>query len=155
MEINWRKLSDNAVIPQYATDGSAGFDLHVTEDVTIRCGETVVVPTDLAVELPVGVQLEIRPRSGLSAKTPLLIKNSPGTIDPDYRGPIGIICHSIMSVTYDRFGEMEDSCGPVEFKKGDRIAQGVLMPYLRGEMKEVGELTETVRGEGGFGSTGK
>lgn len=154
MEIKWKKLSDDAVIPQYATEGAAGFDLHATKDVTIRVGETIIVPTDLAVELPAGVQLEIRPRSGLSAKTPLLIKNSPGTIDMDYRGNIGVVCHCLMCVTYDQYGEMEDACGPVEIKKGDRIAQGVLTPYLRGEMTEAGKLTETERGEGGFGSTG-
>lgn len=143
IRVRVKKLREDAVIPEYKTPGAAGFDLVAAEDVTINAGETVTVPTGLAFEIPEGYELQIRPRSGLSLKTPLRIANSPGTIDSDYRGEVKIIVTNT--------GQCDDY---YNIYKGDRIAQGVIVPVMRAEFKEVDELSETSRGYGGFGSTG-
>lgn len=140
--INIKKLQGTAVIPTYATEGSSGFDLYVSEGVTIPPYTTVLAPTGLSVSIPLGFELQIRPRSGVSLNTKVRVANSPGTIDSDYRGEIKVIL---------------ENCGPVthSFKSGDRIAQGVICPIFKAVWKEVDELDSTKRAEGGFGSSGQ
>lgn len=141
INVKVKRLSDDAVIPQYATDGSAGFDLVATEDVIIEPGETKLVPTGLAFEIPQGYEIQIRPRSGISLNTKLRIANAPGTIDADYRGEVCVIITNGHGVNY-------------RVEKGMRIAQGVLSRVPIANFIEVDELDETERGAGGFGSTG-
>ena len=136
-----KKLTETATIPQYQTEGAAGFDLHISEEYTLFPNEKVQLPTGLAMEIPEGYELQIRPRSGLSAKTGLLICNSPGTIDSDFRGEIKII----MKNTGTKYQA---------FNIGDRIAQAVLAPVVQAEFKEVDKLSDTKRGNGAMGSTG-
>ena len=131
--------------PEYQISGSAGVDLRAClpeEGIIISPGQRVLIPTGISVEIPDGFEWQIRPRSGLSLKTNLLIPNSPGTIDSDYRGEVSIILGN--------FGE-----SPISVKHGDRIAQAVLNRYERAEFIEVEELQLSARGNGGFGSTGK
>jgi len=139
--VNIKKLNDLAVIPQYQTSGAAGFDLHSTEEVVIMPGDTHLVSTGLAFAVPERFELQVRPRSGLSAKTKLRVANSPGTVDSDYRGEVKIILTNTGHV-------------PSVIKVGDRVAQGVLCPVYRADFKVVDELDETSRGSGGIGSTG-
>ena len=143
MELKFKKLHPGAVIPAYQTKGSAGFDLHSIDNIAIPTGKTVLVHTGLSVAVPEGYELQIRPRSGVSLKTGLMIKNSPGTIDSDYRGEIGIIVYN----TGEKFGHYVNY--------NDRIAQGVMVPVVQATIVEVEELDDTERGVGGFGSTGK
>ncbi len=135
--------SDNE-LPSYATDQAAGMDLraHLDTALTLRPLERVLVPTGLFMELPVGYEAQIRPRSGLAFKQGLTIPNSPGTIDADYRGEIKVIMINL-------------SNEPQTIQPGDRIAQMIIAPYVQAVMQPVEVLTETVRGEGGFGHTGK
>lgn len=139
MKVKVVKSHPDAVIPEYKTEGAAGFDFHIIEDVTLS-NSSKVVPTGLKMEIPKGFELQIRPRSGLSLKTTLMIPNSPGTIDSDYRGEIGIIACS-------RGGKL------INLKKGDRIAQGVIVPIEQVEFEQCEELSDTERGEGAYGST--
>lgn len=141
MIVKVKRVRKDAVIPQYATPGAAGFDLVAAEDVFLRGGETKLVPTGLSFEIPEGYEMQIRPRSGLSLKTGLRIANAPGTIDSDYRGEVKIIVENT-SNTYHHI------------EKGDRIAQGVIAPVMRAVFEEADDLSETDRGSGGFGSTG-
>jgi dUTP pyrophosphatase len=137
-----KRLSAQAVLPQYQSFGASGFDFHASENVTLEPGETKLVPTGLAFEVPRGQELQVRPRSGLSLKTKLRIPNSPGTVDADYRGEVKII--------------MENTGDTAHFiQVGDRIAQGVICPVIQVQLEEVQELSNTARGEGGFGSTNK
>lgn len=138
-----KRLHPDAVVPQYQTEGAAGFDLHAVEDVELKSGVTTLVPTGLAIELPGGYEMQIRPRSGLSAKTHIRIANTPGTIDADYRGEIKVIVDFV-----DKHGSK------FLIRKGDRIAQGVIQRVPRAQFEVVDELGETERGTGGFGSTG-
>jgi len=144
MNIKIKKLVEDAIIPKYQTVGSAGFDFHTVEDVTVFPKETKLVSTGLAFEIPEGYELQVRPRSGMSLKTKIRISNSPATIDSDYRGVVSIIVDNISS-----HGSL-----PYEIKKGDRIAQGVICKVNQAVFVE-DELSETERGEGGFGSTNK
>jgi dUTP pyrophosphatase len=169
-----KRLHPDATVPQYATAGAAGFDLVAVEDVIVAPGETKKVPLGLAFELPPGYELQIRPRSGISAKTKLRVSNAPGTVDSDYRGEVCVLVDNIrdekfidgtgyrvlrstvetidnkfVDLTPERFGE-----GAYLIRKGDRIAQGVIAPVYRAGFEEVDELSETVRGAGAFGSTG-
>ncbi len=141
-EVKFKKLDPSAVIPQYQTEGSAGFDLHSVETVMIPSGSQMLVKIGLAVEIPEGTELQLRPRSGLALKKMISITNSPGTLDSDYRGPIGIIL-------------INHGANSFFVTKGDRIAQAVLCPVIKAEIIEVEELSETNRGVGGYGSTGK
>jgi dUTP pyrophosphatase len=131
-------------LPSYATEGSAGLDLRANIDnvKTLQSLERAIIPTGLYIELPVGYEAQIRPRSGTAFKKGLSIPNAPGTIDSDYRGEIGVIIVNLSS-------------GPVEIEPGERIAQMVISKYERVDWNEVESLTETDRGAGGFGSTGK
>lgn len=130
-------------LPQYASAGAAGMDLlaAVTTDITIAPGARALIPTGLAVALPSAHELQIRPRSGLALKQGIMLANSPGTIDEDYRGEIGIIL-------------LNAGTAPFVVTRGMRIAQAVLAPVLRAQWQEVESLDTTQRGAGGFGSTG-
>ena len=142
MVLKVKKLQDNAVIPQYQTKEAAGFDLHAIEDVVIKPGERKLIGTGLAFEIEFGYEVQIRPRSGLAFKHGITVLNSPGTIDSDYRGEIKVLL-------------INHGNEPYEIKKGERIAQAVIAPVIQAEIIEVDELSDTQRGAGGFGSTGK
>jgi deoxyuridine 5'-triphosphate nucleotidohydrolase len=130
-------------LPVYATEGAAGMDLlaAVAAPVVIASGQRVLIPTGLAIALPPGYELQIRPRSGLALRNGIVLPNSPGTIDEDYRGEIQVI-------VLNTGGE------PFVVERGTRIAQAVLAPVVRAAWEEVADLDVTMRNEGGFGSTG-
>lgn len=142
VNLKFKKLDPNAIIPSYQSKGASGFDLHALEETAAPSCSTTLVRTGLAVEIPEGYEMQIRPRSGVSYKTGLMVKNSPGTIDSDYRGEIMIIMYN----TGERFGHC--------IGRGDRIAQGVIMPVIQASIEETEELGSTVRGGDGIGSTG-
>ncbi len=147
MKIKIKKLNTEAVVPKYATPGSSGFDLVAIEDVIIPSGETKLVKTGLAISVGEGYELQVRPRSGLSLKTFLRVSNSPGTVDSDFIGEVCVIMTNTQDVSRSQL--------PITIKKGDRIAQGVVCPVIQVEFEEVDSLEATVRGTGGYGSTGK
>ena len=130
-------------LPSYETDGSAGMDIRAAVDtaITINPGSRALVPSGFKMALPMGYEAQIRPRSGLALKKGISLPNTPGTIDADYRGEVGVILINL--------GE-----DPFVIERGDRIAQMVIAPVTRGVWAEVDHLDETERGEGGFGSTG-
>ena len=130
-------------LPSYATEGAAGMDLLAAVDapLTIPPGGRALVPTGLRIALPHGYELQVRPRSGLALKNGIMLPNSPGTIDEDYRGELGVIV-------------MNGGDAPFVVERGMRIAQAVIAPVVRAAWHEVVELPETARGAGGFGSTG-
>jgi dUTP pyrophosphatase len=128
-------------LPTYATDGAAGMDVIAAEDVTLASMGRHAVATGLAIAIPEGFEVQVRPRSGLALKHGISLPNTPGTIDSDYRGELKVILINL-------------GAEPFEIKRGDRIAQLVVAPVQIGRMIEVQELDETVRGTGGFGSTG-
>ena len=141
------RLSDefnDVPLPQYATEQSAGMDIRaaVSEPVTLQPGDIFGVPTNLAISLPAGFEMQVRPRSGLALKHGITLPNSPGTIDADYRGEIRVIMAN--------YGKE-----PFTIERGDRIAQLVLAPVVQTAWVEVDSLDVTERNEGGFGSTGK
>lgn len=131
-------------LPHYATEGSAGMDVRATidDEIIIKSGEVKLVPTNLTVEIPIGYEIQVRPRSGLALKHGIGLLNSPGTIDSDYRGEVGIIMNNFSKADF-------------VVKRGDRIAQLVLSKFYQAELEETSELAESIRGEGGFGHTGK
>jgi dUTP pyrophosphatase len=132
-----------APLPAPATSGSAGFDVCSAEtDFTLASGERRAVGTGLVFELPLGFEMQVRPRSGLALKHGITLPNAPGTIDSDYRGELKIIMHNLGS-------------DPVEIRRGDRIAQLVFARYELPIIAEARELSETSRGSAGFGSTGR
>lgn len=130
-------------LPSYATHGSAGMDIYaaVNNEMIVKAGETTLVPTGFSMEIPVGFEAQIRPRSGLAIKHNIGLMNSPGTIDSDYRGEVKIV--------FSNFGKSD-----FVVKRGDRIAQMVVAQYERVEWEEVNQLSDTARGAGGFGHTG-
>lgn len=134
------KLLDCAVLPEYGTQGSAGFDFVANKEVVINPFATELIPTGICVSLPEGFEIQVRPRSGLSSKTKLRVANSPGTIDSDFRGPIMVIMENTGNVAH-------------VVRKGDKIAQGVITPYFVAAWNEVDKLETSGRGENGFGST--
>ena len=137
------RLSD-IPLPSYSTRGSAGMDICavVRDPLSVPPGETVLVPTNVRIELPEGYEAQVRPRSGLAVKHSIGLLNSPGTIDSDYRGEIKIVLTN--------FGKKD-----FVVHSGDRIAQLVIAPYVRVNWTEVEKINETERGSGGFGHTGK
>ena len=139
-----KKTSKEVITPKYKTDGSSGVDLSafLDKEVVIKPNSSELIPTGLQVAIPKDLEIQIRPRSGLAAKENIGVLNSPGTIDSDYRGELKIILFNH---------------GNKDFiiNNGDRIAQMVLVPILKMEFEEVDNLPDTVRGQGGFGSTGK
>ena len=144
MKINIKKLDERAVIPQYQSKQAAGCDLCAVldEPVTLRSLERKLIPTNLSIELPVGYEAQVRPRSGLALKHGVTVLNTPGTIDADYRGNVGVILVNL-------------SNEPYTVQPGERIAQLVIAKHEHVEFNEVNELSETERGAGGFGSTSK
>jgi dUTP pyrophosphatase len=144
IKVRITRLNNNDLpLPEYATDGSAGMDIYacVEDKIIIKPGEIAVIPTGIAIELPDGYEAQIRPRSGLALKYGITLLNTPGTIDPDYRGEIKII---VINLGRDDF----------TVNRGDRIAQMVISRFSRVEWEETDELENTERGEGGFGHTG-
>jgi dUTP pyrophosphatase len=141
--IKVKKLMDSAVLPEYKTLDAAGMDLYAAENAVLVPGKVTMVATGLAVEIPRGYELQIRARSGMAAKG-VMVVNGPGTIDSDYRGHVKILLTYVNELQYGRF----------QIEVGDRIAQAVLAPVTRAKLIEVEELSDTERGEGGFGSTG-
>lgn len=139
--MRFKKLTENAQLPSYATPEAAGMDVRSNTEMVIGTGLYAMVSTGLSVEIPQGYELQVRPRSGLAAKFGVTVLNAPGTIDSDYRGEIKVIL-------------VNHGKQPFEIKIGDRIAQLVLARAAQGKIEEVVELTATQRGEGGFGSTG-
>ena len=139
-----KKLQKNIILPEYKTDGSSGMDLmaNVEQTVKILPGEKKIISTGIMVAIPEQYEIQIRPRSGLAAKNGISVLNTPGSIDSDYRGEIKVI---LINLGKDIF----------EINKNDRIAQMIVCPIIKVELKEVESLPETVRGEGGFGSTNK
>ncbi|MBQ7570419.1 MAG: dUTP diphosphatase [Synergistaceae bacterium] len=131
----------NFDLPEYATQGSSGVDLRASEDYIIKSGERALVATGIRLAIPAGYEVQVRPRSGLALKHGIIIPNSPGTIDSDYRGEVKVI---LMNLGREDF----------IIKAGDRIAQMVLAPVAKISWEERAELEETARGAGGFGSTG-
>ncbi len=128
-------------LPAYATSGAAGMDAVSAEDVTIAPGARHAVATGLALAIPAGFEIQVRPRSGLALKHGITVPNTPGTIDSDYRGELKVILINLGSEAF-------------VVRRGDRIAQLVLAPVTQASWLEVAELDETARGAGGFGSTG-
>ena len=143
MKININNKSSH-LLPHYETIASAGMDLraHIVDAIVLKPLERKIIPTGLFMELPVGYEAQVRPRSGLAAKHGISVLNSPGTIDADYRGEIGVI---LVNLSNDIF----------TVNNGDRVAQMVIAKHERAEWNEVLSLSETSRGEGGFGSTGR
>jgi dUTP diphosphatase len=143
LRIKIKKLHADAMVPRYAhgPDEDAGMDLHSVEATTLAPGETKLVATGLAIELPAGYEAQIRPRSGLALKYSITLPNSPATIDPGYRGEIKVILHNLGNESF-------------QILPGERIAQMVIARYEAVEWEE-GDLAESRRGEGGFGSSGR
>jgi dUTP pyrophosphatase len=131
-------------LPSYETIASAGMDLraHIEQDIILKPLERSIVPTGLFMALPVGYEAQVRPRSGLAAKYGVTVLNSPGTIDADYRGEIGVILVNLSNVDFT-------------IKNGERVAQMVIAKHERAKWNPVQSLSETSRGAGGFGSTGR
>ncbi|MCT2557415.1 dUTP diphosphatase [Tsuneonella sp. YG55] len=128
-------------LPKYATDGAAGMDVVSAEEVTIPPGGRHAVATGLALAIPGGFEIQVRPRSGLALKHGITVPNTPGTIDSDYRGELKVIL-------------INHGSEPFAIARGDRVAQLVLAPVVQAAWQEVDSLEETARGSGGFGSTG-
>lgn len=141
-KVKFIKLTDEATVPSYGTEYSAGADLYAASECEINVGETVMVHTQIAMEIPEGYAGFVFARSGLATKRGLAPANKVGVIDSDYRG-------EIMVSIYNQSGEKQI------IAKGERIAQLVIMPYIAADFIETDALSETVRGEGGFGSTGR
>jgi len=167
LRVKIKRLNESVELPKYAKPGDAGFDLVAAEDVIINPGETKVIPTGLAFEIPPGYEMQIRPRIGMSRKTKLRVVL--GTIDSGYRGEVGVIVDNASLIEYasmPRFkagilaGDNDFSITkPVKYEvikisKGDRIAQGVIAPVETAHFEEVAELSGSERGTDGFGSTG-
>ncbi|MDR1951722.1 MAG: dUTP diphosphatase [Bacteroidales bacterium] len=143
MDINIQNTSKNP-LPAYETEGSAGVDLraNLNEGIVLKPLERALIPTGLRIELPLGYEAQVRPRSGLAAKHGITVLNSPGTIDADYRGEIKVI---LVNLSNENF----------TIKHGERIAQMIIAKHETAVFAEVSELSQTQRGEGGFGHTGK
>ena len=139
-----KKLNSKVQLPKYKTDGSSGMDLmaFIESPINLKPQESELIPTGISIAIPEDTEVQIRPRSGLAAKSNISVLNTPGTIDSDYRGEIKIILFNH---------------GKEDFviNNNDRIAQMILMPIVKAEFEEVENLPKTLRGSGGFGSTGK
>ncbi|BAO98554.1 dUTP diphosphatase [Helicobacter pylori] len=141
MKIKIRKIHPNALIPKYQTEGSSGFDLHAVEEVMIKPHGVGLVKIGICLSLEVGYELQVRTRSGLALNHQVMVLNSPGTVDNDYRGEIKVILANLSDKDF-------------KVQVGDRIAQGVVQKTYKAEFIECERLDETSRGSGGFGSTG-
>ncbi len=141
MKIKIQKIHPNALIPEYQTEGSSGFDLHAVEEVMIKPHSVGLVEIGICLSLEVGYELQVRTRSGLALNHQVMVLNSPGTVDNDYRGEIKVILANLSDKDF-------------KVQVGDRIAQGVVQKTYKAEFIECERLDETSRGSGGFGSTG-
>ena len=143
IKIQIKRLSTSVSIPKYETPGSSGLDVaaYIENNIIIYPGEKAIVSTGFSISVPIGYEVQIRPRSGLAAKKNITVLNTPGTIDADYRGEIKVI---LINLGKEKF----------IIKNGERIAQMVVCPVVQAYLEEVNELTNTDRGSGGFGSTG-
>ena len=139
-----KKLNPKVKLPSYKTEGSSGMDLMacINKPIYIPPKNSVLIPTGLSIAIPNDCEVQIRPRSGLAAKSNISVLNTPGTIDSDYRGELKVILYNHGDKIF-------------EVKNNDRIAQMILMPILKINLEETDDLPDTVRGSGGFGSTGK
>ena len=139
-----KKLNSSAQLPSYKTSGASGMDLMACIEKTINLepGKSCIVPTGLSVAFPKEYEIQIRPRSGLAAKNNISVLNTPGTIDSDYRGELKIILFNHSKVNFT-------------INNNDRVAQMILTPIIKMELEESDKLPDSIRGEGGFGSTGK
>lgn len=157
MKLGFKKTHPDAILPKYAHDGDAGMDVCAVEDVELISGKATLVSTGLIADIPTGYEIQVRPRSGLALKQNITVWNSPGTIDSNYRGTIGIIMMYLPPVSDIRFREHRVIPLAADSKiihKGDRIAQLVVAPVTKCEPVQVEDVSETDRGAGGFGSTG-
>ena len=150
IRVSWLDDADPSIaLPQYETAGSAGADIRANfaadlrdRGLTLAPGGRVLIPTGVRIEIPNGYEVQIRPRSGLALKHGITIPNAPGTIDSDYRGPLGVILMNL-------------GTEPFNIAHGDRIAQMVIAPVVQAAFEVSADLSDTARGAGGFGSTGK
>ena len=144
IKVKIKKLNSKVKVPKYKTDGSSGVDLEafIENPIIVEPNSSKLIPTGISLSIPQECEVQVRPRSGLAAESSISVLNTPGTIDSDYRGEIKVILFNH---------------GNEQFvvKNGDRIAQMVLVPVFKFQFEEVNELTQTNRGSGGFGSTGK
>jgi|TARA_B110000027_G_C15995749_1_gene245184 dUTP pyrophosphatase len=142
-KIQIKKLSNEVLTPKYETPGASGMDIaaYIDQDIIINSGDKALVPTGFSLSIPLGYEIQIRPRSGLAVKKGITVLNTPGTIDSDYRGEIKVV---LINLSKDKF----------TVKNGERIAQMVVCPIEQVSVEEVKELSETDRGTSGFGSTG-
>ncbi len=141
MKIKIVRLNEAAILPQYAHPNDAGLDLYSIEDQEILPGESKLIHTGILIELSPGTEAQVRPRSGLALKHQITVLNTPGTIDADYRGEIGVILINHGTTTF-------------KINKGMKIAQLVIAPVIHAEIEEVEQLSSTLRGDHGFGSSG-
>lgn len=141
MKIKIQKINSEAIIPHYVHKGDAGMDLYSIEDAVLLAGERKLIGTGLKFEIPMGFELQVRPKSGLAANFGVTVLNTPGTVDCGYRGEVKVILFNSSKNDY-------------QVKKGEKIAQAVIARYEEAEIEEASELSETSRGDGGFGSTG-
>ena len=139
-----RKLKPSVKLPSYKTNGASGMDLmaYIDKSIELKPGESWLIPTVLSVAFPKDYEIQIRPRSGLAAKSNISVLNTPGTIDSDYRGEIKVILFNHGNKNF-------------KINNNDRIAQMILTPVIKIDLEETNELPESIRGAGGFGSTGK
>jgi dUTP pyrophosphatase len=142
IELRWLPHGAGLPAPSYATGGSAGMDVVAAEDLTLAPGQRHAVATGFAIAIPTGFEVQVRPRSGLALKHGITCLNTPGTIDEDYRGEVKVILANL-------------GTEPFEIRRGERIAQLVPARVQKAAFREVAELSETSRGAGGFGSTGR
>ena len=147
VKLTWDAQADRELgLPAYETSGSAGADIRANlpdrGEIVLEAGARALVPTGLRLEIPVGYEVQLRPRSGLALKHGITLPNSPGTIDADYRGPLGVI---VMNAGAETF----------VVKHGERIAQMIVAPVVQAAFELVDTLSDTTRGDGGFGSTGR
>lgn len=142
MKIKVKRIDSRSKIPEYATPGSSGFDFFCLMDTVLPPNTWRMIQTGLSMEIPEGFEIQIRSRSSAALEHGIIILNQPGTIDSDYRGPIGLITWNTTNIA-------------MTVERDTRIAQGVLCPVLKAEFEEVPELSKSERGEGGFGSTGE
>jgi dUTP diphosphatase len=142
MKLRVKKLNPSAIMPSYAREGDAGLDLFAVHRSVIEPGRSALVPTGIAIELPPGTEAQVRPRSGLALKHAITVLNTPGTVDEGYRGEVGVILinHGHTAFTVEA---------------GMKVAQMVVSPRVQVSVVEVAELSDTHRGTGGFGSTGR
>ena len=139
-----KKLNPSVQVPSYKTNGASGMDLmaYVQKPINLKPGKSCIVPTGLSIAFPQKYEIQIRPRSGLAAKDNISVLNTPGTIDSDYRGELKIILFNHGNKNFI-------------INNNDRVAQMVLAPIIKMELEETNDLPESIRGDGGFGSTGK